>query len=71
MDAEINRDIEKLMISSLKGGIPFNFRGATEKIGGVFDNRFDHQTWDIIFDAYYNGAVAPPKSPFKHNDEKS
>lgn len=66
MDAEINRDIERLMKDTTSTAYNINFEGATEKIGGVFDRRFPRETWDDIFDQYLSGAVTPPPSAFQH-----
>ena len=69
MDAEINRDIERHVTpSSTK--IDFDFKGATELAGGVYDSRFEQETWDLIFDAYYNG-MEPPKQPFNQATTKA
>lgn len=65
MDAEINRDIER-HVTPASTKIDFDFKGATELAGGVYDNRFEQETWDLIFDAYYNG-MEPPKQPFNQS----
>ena len=54
-DAEINRDLEFQF--------PEKFKGKTEAIGGVLDDRFKHEVWEDIFDAYYYGKAEPPKKP--------
>jgi predicted metal-dependent peptidase len=55
MDVEINRDIEL--------HIP-KFRGCTELIHGMWDERFNNgEFWETIFDAYYNKEANPPMNP--------
>lgn len=51
-DVEINRDIENQL--------PI-FQGITKTTGGMFDSRFPSETWEVIFDAYYNGNTEPPE----------
>jgi predicted metal-dependent peptidase len=42
-DVEINRDIEFQLPQ---------FEGCTEVLQGMYDKRFTHETWELIFDAY-------------------
>lgn len=52
-DVEINRDIEYQLPK---------FEGCTEIIEGMFDKRFTHETWELIFDAYNTGEANPPQT---------
>ena len=53
-DVEINRDIEYQLPQ---------FEGCTELLGGMYDKRFTHETWELIFDAYNDPSnnVDPPQ----------
>lgn len=50
-DVEINRDIE---------GQFSQYAGITKQIGGMWDERFPHEMWEDIFDAYTSGKYPPP-----------
>ena len=52
-DVEINRDIEYQLPK---------FQGCTELLQGMFDKRFTHETWELIFDAYNTGEANPPQT---------
>lgn len=53
-DVEINRCIEAQLLK---------YTGCTKALGGMWDERFKVETWEVIFDAYYQHQAEPPQMP--------